>query len=124
MAAGGVSGIGLAVALGAGFLVLSETASLASVFIGATLVAVGLALLYRRSSSGWHASANFALVAGAVLLAALLSTHGLAAGMFGLLAALALVGLRIEMSRWRHLSIYAGCPWQATCRGATALETA
>ncbi len=124
MAAGGVSGIGIAVALGTGLLFLNEAATLATVFIGGTLAAVSLALLYRRSSPGWHAAANFALVAGVVLLAALLSTHGLAAGMFGLLAALALVGLRIEMSRWRHLSIYAGCPWQRTCRGATAIETA
>ena len=31
---------------------------------------------------------------------------------------------RIEMSRWRHLSVYAGCPWQGACRGASALAAA
>lgn len=124
MAAGGACGVALAIALAVGFLNLEGTTGLALTLLGATVSAAGLALLYRPSPPGWHAAANLALVAGAVLLAALLSSHDLAAGMFGLLAALALVGLRIEMSRWRHLSVYAGCPWQGTCRGATALETA
>ena len=124
MAAGGACGLGLAVALGAGLLFLDGTAGLAAILLGAAVSAGGLAQLYRQSPPGLHVAANLAFVAGAVLLAALLSTHGIVAGVFGLLAALALVGLRIEMSRWRHLSVYAECPWQGTCRGASALEAA
>ncbi len=124
MAAGGLCGIGLAVASGAGLLVLEGTASLAAILLGVALSAVGLALLYRGSPPGWHAAANLALVAGAVLLAVLLSSHGIPAGAFSLLAALAVVGLRIEMSRWRHLSVYAGCPWLGACRGSSALAAA
>ena len=124
MAAGGACGIGLAAALGAGLLSLAAAASLAATLVGVTVSAVGLALLYRVSAPGPHAAANLLFVAGTALLAALLSTHGIAAGAFGLLAAVALVGLRIEMSRWRHLATYAGCPWQRTCRGASALEAA
>lgn len=124
MAAGGACGIALAVSSGAGWLILDGTAGLAATILGAAASAAGLALLYRPSPPGWHAAANLALVSGTVLLAVLLSSHGIVAGAFGLLAALALVGLRIEMSRWRHLSVYAGCPWQRACRGASALETA
>lgn len=124
MAAGGACGVGLAVALGAGLLFLDGTADLATALLGAAASAVGLAQLYRQSSPRMHAAANLAFVAGAALLATLLSTHGIAAGVFGLLAALALVGLRIEMSRWRHLSVYADCPGQGACRGANALAAA
>ncbi len=124
MAMGGASGVLLAVALGAGLLFLDGTASLAATLLGAAASASGLVQLYRRSAPGAHAAANLALVAGTVLLAALLATHGLVAGAFGLFAALALVGLRIEMSRWRHLSVYAGCPWLGACRGTSALEAA
>ena len=124
MVAGGGCGIGLAVALGAGLLFLDGPAGLAAILLGAAVSAGGLGQLYRQSPPGLHVAANLAFVAGAVLLAALLSTRGIVAGVFGLLAALALVGLRIEMSRWRHLSAYAECPWQGTCRGASALEAA
>lgn len=124
MAAGGACGIGIAIALAAGFLFLGGTTALATTLLGTAAAATGLGQLYRQSSGGMHAAANLAFTAGAVLLAALLSTHGLAAGAFGLLAALALVGLRIEMSRWRHLSVYAECPWIQTCRGISALEAA
>lgn len=124
MAAGGACGIGLAVALGAGLLFLDGTAALGTILVGAALSAVGMALLYRPSSPKMHVTANLAFVAGIALLAAILSSHGIVAGAFGILAALALVGLRIEMSRWRHLSVYAGCPWPAACRGASALAAA
>jgi len=124
MAAGGACGIVLAVALGAGLLFLDGTAGLAATLVGAAASAVGLVQLYRPSSPKLHAAANLAFVAGVALLAALLSSRGIVAGAFGLLAALALVGLRIEMSRWRHLSVYAGCPSQGACRGASALAAA
>ena len=124
MAAGGACGIGLAVALGAGLLFLDSPAALAAVLAGAAGSAAGLVLLVGGAPAAWHTAANLAFVAGTVLLAAVLSSHGIAAGAFGLLAALALVGLRIEMSRGRHLSIYADCPWQDTCRGASALAAA
>ncbi len=122
MAAGGACGIDIAVTVGAGLWSLDGTAALAMTALGAAASAAGLFQLYRTTSPMVHTAANLAFVAGAALLAALLSTYGLAAGAFGLLAALALVGLRIEMSRWRHLSVYAECPWQGTCRGASALE--
>ncbi len=121
IAAGGACGIGIAVTVGAGLWSLDGTAALAMTAGGAAASAAGLLQLYRTTSPMVHAGANLAFVAGAALLAALLSTYGLAAGAFGLLAALALVGLRIEMSRWRHLSVYAECPWQGACRGASAL---
>ncbi len=124
MAAGGASGIGLAVASGAGLLFFDNTTSLTLTLVAGALGAAGLVVLYRGSRPGWHVAANFALVSGAVLLAVLLSSHGLVAGAFGLLAALAVVGLRIEMSRWRHLAVYAGCPWQEACRGSSALGAA
>ncbi len=124
MAAGGACGISLAVALGAGLLFLEGTSALAAILLGAAVSAAGLILLYRETPPAWHTAANLAFVAGIVLLAAVLSTEGIVGGAFGLLAAIALVGLRIEMSRWRHLSVYAGCPWQGTCRGASALEAA
>lgn len=124
MAAGGVGGIGLAIASGAGVLLIGGTAGLAIILLGAAVSAAGLVLLYSRSPPGWHAAANLSLVTGTALLAVLLSSHGIEAGLFGLLAALAVVGLRIEMSRWRHLSVYAGCPWQGACRGSSALEAA
>ncbi len=124
MALGGACDLGLAVALGAGLLYLDGTVELAVTLLGAIAAAGGLAQVYSQSSPRVHAAANFAVVFGIGLLAALLSGRGLAAGTFGLLAALALVGLRIEMSRWRHLSVYAACPWQDTCRGASALVAA
>lgn len=124
MAAGGACGIGLAVALGAGLLFLDGTAGLALILMGATASAGGLIQLYRPSSPGVHAMANLAYVSGIILVAVLLAGHGIEAGALGILAALALVGLRIEMSRWRHLSVYAECPWQGTCRGASALAAA
>ena len=124
MAAGGACGIGLAVALAAGLLFLDGTAGLAGTLMGAAASAGGLILLYRPSPPGIHAVANFAFVSGIVLVAALLASHGLAAGALGVLAAIALVGLRVEMSRWRHLAVYAACPWQGTCRGASALAAA
>ncbi len=124
MAAGAACGIGLALALGAGLLFLDGTAGLVGTLMGMIAAAGGLVLLYRPSSPGVHAAANLALVSGMVLLAVLLAGHGIEAGALGVLAALAVVGLRIEMSRWRHLSVYAGCLWQGTCRGATAVAAA
>ncbi len=124
MAVGGACGIGLAVALGAGLLFLDGTAGLVATLLGAIISVAGLIWLYLPSRSGVHATANLAFVSGIVLVAALLAGHGLEAGAIGVLAAVALVGLRVEMSRWRHLSVYAGCPWQETCRGASALGAA
>ncbi len=124
MAAGGGCGIALAVALGAGLLFFDATAGPVLSVVGATAAAGGLVLLFRPSPPGVHAVANFAFVSGMALVAVLLSGHGLAAGALGILAAVALVGLRIEMSRWRHLSVYAGCPWPQSCRGTTALAAA
>ncbi len=124
MAAGGVCGIVLAAALGAGLLFLDGTAGLVATLLGATASAAALIGLYDPSPPGVHAAANLALVFGLALLAVVLASHGLGAGALGVLAALAVVGLRIEMSRWRHLAVYAGCPWQGTCRGASALAAA
>lgn len=124
MAIGGAFGIGIAVALAVGLLFLVGIAALAMALLGTAASAAGLALLVHPSPGRLHTAANIAFVAGTVLLAALLSSHGFAAGGFGVLAALALVGLRIEMSRWRHLSIYAECPWLGACRGTTALAAA
>ncbi len=103
---------------------LDSTTGLAATLLGATASAAGLVGLYGPSPPGVHAAANLALVSGMALLTIVLAGHGLEAGALGVLAALALVGLRIEMSRWRHLSVYAGCPWQGTCRGASALAAA
>lgn len=122
MAAGGIAGIGMAVALGAGLFFPSAEIAIAMVFLGAAASTGGLFQVSRQQSlPGLHAVANLALVGGMVLITAILATRGLLAGALGLSAALAVVGLRIEASRLRHLSVFLGCPARETCPGASAL---
>jgi hypothetical protein len=125
MATGGIVGIGIAITLASGLLFQDAETDLAIVFVASLLSVGGLVRIYgRQGVPALHAAANVALVVGMVLLTALLATQGLLVGLFGLAVSLAVVGLRIDMSRLRHLSIFLGCPWREACRGASAVASA
>jgi len=110
MVAGGVAGILIGIALGAGLFSSSRDADAMAAVIGAAVSVAGFAGSYRKNATPRErVLASFALVAGAVTVASILSAFGAPQGVFGLCTAVAVVGLRIDVSRLLHLAVCLEC---------------
>ncbi len=110
MALGGALGAVLGLVLMAGGFPGGQTAAMTAAILGAGGAVAGLAGAGRPGASpGGRVLAGFALVAGCATLATVLCTIGVPEGAFGLGAAVAVVGLRVDLSRLLHGSICLDC---------------
>jgi len=110
MVAGGTAGVLLGLAVASGVLPTDRTFAPAMGLLGAPLAAAGILGAGRvTGGAGTRALASFVLVAGSVLLVASVAEQGLFPGGFGLAAALAVLGLRVDLSRLQHQFACAEC---------------
>jgi len=110
MVAGGTAGVLLGLAVASGLVPTDRTYDAAMGLLGASLAMAGIFGAYRRNATaGTRALASFVLVTGSVTFVAGLAGRGLFFGAFGLAAALAVLGLRVDMSRLQHASVCAEC---------------
>ncbi len=103
MVAGGIAGLLLSLASVLGIAPTDASTDAAMGLLGASLAVAGILGAYPRRATGWtRVLASLALVTGSVVLTLALAEQGLAAGAFGLAAALAVLGLRVDLSRLNH----------------------
>ncbi len=110
MVAGGITGILFGLALMSGVVPKEPAADAALGLFGAALAVAGILGAYRRDAPAWaRVVASFVLVVGSVTLAVSLAGQGALPGAFGLAAAIAALGLRVDLSRLQHASACAEC---------------
>ncbi len=110
MELGGVVGIAAGLALAAGLFTFRRDWSAMTTVLAGTLSIAGTAVaLGTRATPLGRVLASLALVGGGVVVAGVLASAGLVWGVFGLLAVIAAVGLRIEASRRDHDTVCAEC---------------
>ena len=119
MALGGVAGIATGLALLGGLFPLRGDSNTAVALLGGTASVAGAAIALgpRAAPPIGRTLANFAFVAGGAVATGVLASAGLAWGVFGLLAMVAAVGLRIDASQSRHKADCADC---IAARGTTS----
>ena len=110
MIAGGIAGVLVGLAVAAGLVPPDRTVDVAVGLVGACLAEAGILGAYRRNATAvLRALASFVLVAGSVILVAVLAGRGLFSGAFGLASAIAVLGLRVDLSRLQHASACVEC---------------
>lgn len=121
MVGGGAAGVFLGVGVASWLPLADPIVGESIALVGGCLAAAGILGARRAGARAMgRVLAGLSLAAGLAALATGLSGHGLFLGAFGLAAALAVIGLRIDLSRLQHRFVCLECTERAAVTPGTA----